>query len=80
MGWGPSRVRDVSFPFRLRTAPATDLPIIPQEFLFYHQRENEVHEDPNNPSARWASMMRYAYIHPSAMSPVDLTVCSSRSF
>ncbi|KAI0746999.1 Gti1/Pac2 family-domain-containing protein [Daedaleopsis nitida] len=28
------------------------------EFLFYHQRENEVHEDPNNPSARWASMMR----------------------
>ncbi|EJF63858.1 hypothetical protein DICSQDRAFT_153679 [Dichomitus squalens LYAD-421 SS1] len=28
------------------------------EFLFYHQRENEVHEDPNNPSARWANMMR----------------------
>ncbi|KAH9849608.1 Gti1/Pac2 family-domain-containing protein [Lenzites betulinus] len=28
------------------------------EFLFYHQRENDVHEDPNNPTARWASMMR----------------------
>ncbi|KAI0336767.1 hypothetical protein GY45DRAFT_1365721 [Cubamyces sp. BRFM 1775] len=28
------------------------------EFLFYHQRENDVHEDPNNPSARWASIMR----------------------
>ncbi|EIW55524.1 uncharacterized protein TRAVEDRAFT_50012 [Trametes versicolor FP-101664 SS1] len=28
------------------------------EFLFYHQRENDVHDDPNNPSARWASMMR----------------------
>ncbi|KAI0674512.1 Gti1/Pac2 family-domain-containing protein [Trametes maxima] len=28
------------------------------EFLFYHQRENDAHDDPNNPSARWASMMR----------------------
>ncbi|KAI0360471.1 hypothetical protein OH77DRAFT_1433882 [Trametes cingulata] len=28
------------------------------EFLFYHQRENDVHDDPNNPSARWASIMR----------------------
>ncbi|KAI0634858.1 Gti1/Pac2 family-domain-containing protein [Trametes polyzona] len=28
------------------------------EFLFYHQRENDAHEDPNNPSARWASIMR----------------------
>ncbi|KAI0777221.1 Gti1/Pac2 family-domain-containing protein [Trametes elegans] len=28
------------------------------EFLFYHQRENDVLEDPNNPSARWASIMR----------------------
>ncbi|KAH9941172.1 Gti1/Pac2 family-domain-containing protein [Epithele typhae] len=28
------------------------------EFLFYQQRENEPSEDPNNPSARWASMMR----------------------
>ncbi|KAI0790407.1 Gti1/Pac2 family-domain-containing protein [Abortiporus biennis] len=28
------------------------------EFLFYHQRESEAPEDPNNPSAKWASMMK----------------------
>ncbi len=58
MGWGPSRVRDVSLTRRMLRARLT-LCVFAQEFLFYHQRENEVHEDPNNPSARWASMMRY---------------------
>ncbi|KAI0938580.1 hypothetical protein AcW1_001721 [Taiwanofungus camphoratus] len=28
------------------------------EFLFYHQRESEVNDDPSHPSARWANMMR----------------------
>ncbi|GBE87405.1 hypothetical protein SCP_1100810 [Sparassis crispa] len=28
------------------------------DFLYYHQRENEINDDPSHPSARWASMMR----------------------
>ncbi|KAH9923297.1 Gti1/Pac2 family-domain-containing protein, partial [Amylocystis lapponica] len=28
------------------------------DFLFYHQRESELQEDPTHPSARWANMMR----------------------
>ncbi|KZT10265.1 uncharacterized protein LAESUDRAFT_644956 [Laetiporus sulphureus 93-53] len=28
------------------------------EFLFYHQRENDTNDDPSHPSARWANMMR----------------------
>lgn len=28
------------------------------EFLFYHQRENEANDDPSHPSAGWANIMR----------------------
>ncbi|CAL1708850.1 unnamed protein product [Somion occarium] len=28
------------------------------EFLFYHQRESEANDDPNNPSAKWANIMK----------------------
>ncbi|KAI0071269.1 hypothetical protein K474DRAFT_1669165 [Panus rudis PR-1116 ss-1] len=28
------------------------------EFLFYHQRESDANDDPNNPSAKWASIMK----------------------
>ncbi|KAI0371264.1 hypothetical protein BV20DRAFT_194847 [Pilatotrama ljubarskyi] len=57
MGWGPSRVRDVSAG-SVVFGSAGCLTKSVQEFLFYHQRENDVHDDPNNPSARWASIMR----------------------
>lgn len=55
MGWGPSRVRDVSSNvFRISLSYSCDF----QEFLFYHQKEPEMIEDPNNPSTPWVQMIR----------------------
>jgi hypothetical protein len=31
-----------------------------QEFLFYHQKESDTNEDPNNPATPWAQMIRWA--------------------
>ncbi|KAH8101825.1 Gti1/Pac2 family-domain-containing protein [Cristinia sonorae] len=50
MGWGPSRVRDVRIPIMPPSHALILTP--PQEFLFYHQRESEANEDPENPSAK----------------------------
>ena len=54
MGWGPSRVRDVC------PLPAASLrPLISlQDFLFYHQKECDVSDDPTSASTPWAQMIR----------------------
>ncbi|KAJ7151153.1 Gti1/Pac2 family-domain-containing protein [Mycena filopes] len=45
MGWGPSR-------------DAFQLSPLAQEFLFYHQKECDIAEEPINPITPWAQMMR----------------------
>ncbi|OBZ77402.1 cAMP-independent regulatory protein pac2 [Grifola frondosa] len=37
------------------------------EFLFYHQRETDSNDDPSNPSARWANMMRRREARPGSL-------------
>jgi len=55
MGWGPSRVRDVS------RQPISDVPMglyFPKEFLFYQQKECDVNDDPGSSGTPWAQMIR----------------------
>ncbi|KAI6045236.1 Gti1/Pac2 family-domain-containing protein [Pisolithus marmoratus] len=58
MGWGPSRVRDVRH-CMFQTTPHRKTDRCPtQEFLFYHQKEYELGDDPSNAATPWAQMIR----------------------
>lgn len=58
MGWGPSRVRDV---WRVPSASLLlNSDLYPsQEFLFYHQKEYDLGDDPSSAATPWAQMIRW---------------------